>query len=104
MIDTEVIQQQILALVGKPLITSYTCESWKDENWLYRPGACETAGALYQKWLGWDPHEKVCLSYTKDCQFWCGVCVDRGWPTPVDEVTLLSSAQFLRAVFQLQVQ
>ena len=55
------------------------CESWQDENWLYRPSVGETAGAHYEEWLVWHVSEKDCLLCKKGCQFWSGVCVDRGW-------------------------
>ena len=64
------------------------CEPGEDEHWLYRPCASETAGARYQEWLGWYLRDKNCLLYKKCWQFWCGVCVESGWTTTVDEVTL----------------
>ena len=63
-------------------------ESWQDTNSLYRPGASETAGASYQQWLRWYLGDKDCLLCEMSCQFWCGVCVERGWTTLVDEVSL----------------
>ena len=64
------------------------CELWEDENWLYRPSVGETAGTRYKQWLGWYLREKNCLLCKNGCQFWWGICVERGWSTPTSEVTL----------------
>ena len=64
------------------------CEYYKDENWLYRPSVSETAGARYEEWLAWHGRDKDCLLSKTDCQFWWRLNVERGWTTPVDEVTL----------------
>ena len=71
-------------------------EPLEDKNWLYRPIVGETAGAPYNVWLGWYLSEKDCLLCKNGCQFWWAICVERGWSTTTSEVTLWSSAQFLR--------
>ena len=64
------------------------CEPLENENWLYRPSVGETPGTRYKQWLGWYLSEKDCLLCKNGCQFWWGICVERGWPTPTSEVTL----------------
>ena len=64
------------------------CEPSQDENWLYRPSVGETAGTCYKQWLGWYLSEKDSLLCKNGCQFWWGICVERGWSTPTSEVTL----------------
>ena len=64
------------------------CEPCEDENWLYRPSVGATAGTRYKQWLGWYLSEKNCLLFENACQFWWGICVERGWSTPTSEVTL----------------
>ena len=72
------------------------CEPCEDKNCFYRPSVGETAGARYKEWLEWYLSETDCLLCKNGCQFWWGICVERGWSTPTSEVTLESSAQFLR--------
>ena len=64
------------------------CGPWEDENWLYRPSVGETAGAPYKEWSGWYLFDKDYLLWKEDCQFGWGVCVERGWTTPVGKVTV----------------
>ena len=64
------------------------CEPCEVENWLYRPSVGETAGTRYKQWLGWYLSEKDCLLCKNGCQFWWGICVERGWSTLTSEVTL----------------
>ena len=64
------------------------CEPCEDENWLYRPSVGETAGTRYKEWLECYLSEKDGLLYKNGCQFWWGICVERGWSTPTSEVTL----------------
>ena len=64
------------------------CETWQDENCLYRPSVGEAAGIRYKQWLRWHLSEKDCLLCKNGCQFWWGICVEGGWSTPTSEVTL----------------
>ena len=64
------------------------CEPTEDEHWMYRLSVGETAGTRYKQWLGWYLCEKDCLLCKNGCQFWWGICVERGWSTPTSEVTL----------------
>ena len=64
------------------------CEPCEDENWLYRPCVGETAGPCYKEWFRWYLSAKDCLLCKNGCQFWWGICVERGWSTPTSEVTL----------------
>ena len=63
------------------------CESWEDQNWLYRPTVDKKAGARYKQCLEWYLCDKDCVLCKKGCQFWWGICVDRGCTTPTFEVT-----------------
>ena len=42
----------------------------------------------------------IVLTERRAQNVYCNICVERGWTTAVDEVTLQSSSQFLRRVFQ----
>ena len=64
------------------------CQPWENANWLYRPSVGETAGTRYKQWLGWYLSEQDCTLCKNGCQFWWGICVERGLSTPTSEVTL----------------
>ena len=80
---TEIVERDTRTVTG--LVESESCA---DENWVFRPRASETASARYQQWLGWYLGDKDCLLWKKGSQFRWRVCVERGWTTAVDEVTV----------------